>query len=145
MQNTLYKRGFRQRFIAWIACASLLLSVIAPTVSHAIASQSTPNGMMKVCTSTGNKFIPVSFIIAKANVNVYELIPATSPRSNKADKMSGCSGCDQHSASTILMHYAKHLLIETSSRIKRVSAFYINPRSQCLGSSSSPRGPPLAA
>lgn len=145
MQNTLYKRGFRQRFVAWIACASVLLSVIAPTVSHALASQSTPSGMMKVCTSTGNKYIPVSFIIAKANITVNELIPATSPRSNKADKMSGCSGCDQHAASTILMHYANHLLIETSSSIKRVSAFYINPRSQYLGSSSSPRGPPLAA
>jgi hypothetical protein len=145
MQNSSYKRGFRQRFIAWIACASVLLSVIAPTVSHALASQSTPSGMMKVCTSTGNKFIPVSFIIAKANVNVNELIPVTSPRNNKADKISGCSGCDQHASSTILMHYANHLLIETSSGARRFSAFYINPRSQYLGSSSSPRGPPLAA
>lgn len=145
MQNSLYKRGFKQRFIAWIACASVLFSVIAPTVSHALAAQSTPSGMMKVCTSTGNKFIPVSFIIAKANVNVNELIPATSPRSNKADKMSGCTSCDQHAASTILMHYANHLLIETSSGIKRATAFYVNSRSQYLGSSSSPRGPPLAA
>lgn len=144
MQNTLFKRGFRQRFIAWIACASVLLGVIAPTVSHALASQSTPSGMMKVCTSSGNKFIPVSFIIAKANVKVAELTPVTSPRSNKVDKMSGCTSCDQHAASTILMQHANHLLIETSNGVMRITAFYINPRSQFHGSSSSPRGPPLA-
>ena len=137
-----YNRGFRQRFIALFACASVLLSAIAPTISHAVMSQSTPSGMMKVCTSTGDKFIPVSFIIAKANTNITESSPATNTRGNKADKMSSCGYCDQHAGSTGFISYTQLALSEVSTAVKLSTAFYLNPRSHFSSSPTSPRGPP---
>jgi hypothetical protein len=144
MQRSLHKRGFRQRFIALLACASMVLSAIAPTISHALAIQTTPTGMMKVCTSAGNKFMPVSFIIAKANVNFVEQTPATSPRANKTDKMSACSNCDQHAGSIVVLQHADHLFLDASNAVKLNTAFYINPRTYFLSTPTSPRGPPLA-
>lgn len=144
MKHAVEKRGIRQRFIAWLACASMVLSAIAPTISHALATQSTPTGMMKVCTSTGNKFIPVSFIIAKANVNVAEPTPVTNTRNNKADKMSSCSYCDQHASSAVVLSYASSVFFDAPNAVKLTTSFYINPRSYFLSTPTSPRGPPTA-
>lgn len=137
-----HNRGFKQRFIALLACASVLFSAIAPTISHAVMSQSTPSGMMKVCTSTGNKFIPVSFIIAKASTNITESTPATNTRSNKADKMSSCGYCDQHAGSTGFISYTQLALSEVTTAVRLSTAFYLNPRSHFSSSPTSPRGPP---
>ncbi len=144
MQRSLHRRGIRQRFIAWLACASMVLSAIAPTISHALAIQTTPTGMMKVCTSAGNKFIPVNFIIAKANLNVAEQTPATSSRGNKTDKMSACSNCDQYAGSIVVLQHADHFFLDAPNAVKLTTAFYINPRTYFLSTPTSPRGPPLA-
>ena len=148
-------RGIKQRLIALLACASILMSALAPTISQAmmlesqsqsesgkVISQSTPSGMMKVCTSTGNKFIPASFILSKANISPAESIPNSSSRNNKSDCASVCSYCDQHAGTHAVFAYsANDIALETLSQ-QYSTTFYLNPRSYLLKSPSSPRGPP---
>jgi len=147
-------RGIKQRLIALLACASILMSALAPTISQAmmldsqpqnesgkVVSQSTPSGMMKVCTSTGNKFIPASFILAKANISPAESIPNSS-RSNKSDCASVCSYCDQHAGTHAVFAYAAHDIALVKLSQQYAATLYLNPRSYLLKSPSSPRGPP---
>lgn len=149
-------RSIKQRFIALLACASILLSALAPAVSQAImleaqpqnefgkaVSQSTPSGMMKVCTSTGNKFIPASFIVAKTSITPVESIPNSSSRNSKSDCASVCSYCDQHAGTQAVFAYAVNTSPLENISEQYSTTFYLNPRSYLHKSPSSPRGPPV--
>ena len=148
-------RHLTQRFIALLACTSILVSALAPAVSQAmvlvsqpqnesgqVVSQSTPSGMMKVCTSTGNKFIPVSFILAKANISATESIPNSTSRSSKSDSMTACSYCDQHTGTHAVFAYATNAISLEKISQQYAATLYLNPRSYLFNSPSSPRGPP---
>jgi len=148
-------RGIKQRLIALLSCASILISATAPTISQAmmlenqplneagkIIPQSTPSGMMKVCTSAGNKFIPVSFILFKANVSPTEIIPNSGNRNSKTDFTSVCGYCDQYAdTQAVFAHAFYGVALEKLSR-QYTTTFYVSPRSYLLKSPSSPRGPP---
>lgn len=156
MKWTKSNRSLKQRFIALLACASILVSALAPAISQAImlesqpqnefgkvVSQSTPSGMMKVCTSTGNKFIPASFIIAKANITPVESIPNSSSRNSKSDCASVCSYCDQHAGTQAIFAYSANAVQLATISKQYTTTFYLNPRSYLHKSPSSPRGPPM--
>lgn len=148
-------RGIKQRLIALLSCASILISAIAPAVSQTmmldnqplneagkLISQSTPFGMMKVCSSIGNKFIPVSFILSKANISPPEIIPNSSNKNSKTDLTSVCSYCDQYAGAQAAFAFAFHGAALEKTSQQYATTFYLNPRSYLLKSPSSPRGPP---
>lgn len=130
----------RQRFVALFACASVLLSALAPTISHAMMNDDVPPGMMKVCTSAGTKFIPLNFIIAKAAIKTTQTLPST--RSSKSDSVVACSYCDQHADTHNILTYVDYQFNVTDLSNQYAVLFYIHPRSYFHTTPPSPRAPP---
>lgn len=129
----------RQRFVALFACASVLLSALAPTISHAMMNDDVPPGMMKVCTSTGAKFIPANFIIAKAAIKTTQGLPNT--RGSKLDA-AACGYCDQHAGSYSILTYTDYQFNTSDLSNQYAVLFYTHPRSYFHTTPPSPRAPP---
>lgn len=130
----------RQRFVALFACASVLLSALAPTISHAMANDDVPPGMMKVCTSAGTKFIPLNFIIAKTAIKTTQSLPST--RSSKLDSMAACSYCDQHAGTHSILTQTDYQFNTPDLSNQYAVLFYLHPRSYFHTTPPSPRAPP---
>lgn len=133
-------RWLQQRLVAVVACVSVLLSALAPTISHAMVSGNVPAGMIKVCSSSGDKFIPASFLTAKNNLGITDTLPNS--RSNETKTTAACAYCDQHAGSyTILsiVHYNFNVA-DLSSHYAEL--YYHQPLSYFHSSPPSSRAPP---
>ncbi len=135
-------RWIPQRFVAMLACAAVLLGALAPTISHAMMPDQAPAGMMKVCTSTGTKFIPVNFIVAKAALTTTQGLPNI--RSTKNDAKVACSYCDQYAGSYSILTETSYQFINADLTNQYIAVFYLQPRSYFHSSPPSSRAPPLA-
>lgn len=135
-----HSRWIPQRFVAMLACAAILLSTLAPTISHAMMPDQAPAGMMKVCTSVGTKFIPVNFIVAKAAITTTQALPNI--RGAKNDMKAACSYCDQHAGSYTILTESNYQFTTTNLTRHDLAGFYLQPRSYFHSSPPSSRAPP---
>lgn len=140
MNWTTNNTWIRQRFVALFTCASVLLSALAPAISHAMMNDDVPPGMMKVCTSSGTKFIPVNFIVAKAAIKTTQGLPNT--RSPKLDAKMTCGYCDQHAGTHSILTYTDYQFGTADLSNQYAALFYIHPRSYFHTTPPSPRAPP---
>lgn len=135
-------RWIPQRFVAMLACAAMLLSALAPTISHAMMPGQAPAGMMKVCTSVGTKFIPVNFIVAKAVTTTTQALPNI--RGSKNDAKVACSYCDQHAGSYSILTESNYQFSSSDLTRHYLASFYLHPRLYFHSSPPSSRAPPQA-
>jgi len=133
-------RWIPQRFVAMLACAAVLLSALAPTISHAMMPNEVPPGMMKVCTSVGTKFIPVNFIVAKSAITTTQGLPNI--RSTKNDAKVACSYCDQHAGSYTILTESNHQFIKSDLTHHYAISHYPQPLYYFHSSPPSSRAPP---
>lgn len=132
-------RWLQQRLVALVACASVLLSALAPTISHAM-TDNVPAGMIKVCSSTGDRFIPASFLTAKNNLQITDTVPNS--RNGESKTTAACAYCDQHAGSYTLLTFVHYNfnLADLSSHYSE--SFYLPPLSYFHSSPPSSRAPP---
>lgn len=133
-------RWLQQRIVALVACASVLLSALAPTISHAMISGDVPAGMIKVCSSTGDKFIPASFAIAKNNLKITDTLPSNRGTDSKTNAV--CAYCDQHAASYTLLSFVHYNFNVTDLSSHYSESFYHHPLSYFHSNPPSSRAPP---
>ncbi len=133
-------RWLQQRLVALVACASVLLSALAPTISHAMTPGDVPAGMIKVCSSTGDRFIPADFLTARNNLKVTDTLPNS--RNSESKTTTACAYCDQHAGSYTLIsivHYNFNMA-DLSSHYSE--SFYLHPLSYFHSNPPSSRAPP---
>jgi hypothetical protein len=132
-------RWLQQRLVALVACASVLMSALAPTISHAMTPGDVPAGMIKVCSATGDRFIPADFLTAKNNLKVSD----TLPNRNSESKTAVCGYCDQHAASHSIVSVIHYNFNITDLSSHYAESFYHHPLSYFHSSPPSSRAPPI--
>lgn len=105
--------SLKQRVIALVASLAILIATIMPAISQAMMSGQMPSGMIKVCSSAGTKFIPLSFtLIRNPSRQQLESLAVESKLVNnhQAKAMFSCGYCDKHTGThTILKHFEYNL------------------------------------
>jgi hypothetical protein len=109
------------RLASWIAIAAIVFSALAPTISYAFSSNSTPQTLwQELCTAQGTKLI--------AN----DAIPASQfPAQPAQDKMGmhfeHCPYCFSHAGSVGLPPATASFVIVATSQTAQLAASYIAP------------------
>ncbi|MBA3696702.1 MAG: DUF2946 family protein [Methylotenera sp.] len=132
-------RWLQQRLVALVACASVLLSALAPTISHAMSPENVPAGMIKVCSSTGDRFIPADFLTAKTNLKLTDTLPNSR---NGESKTAACGYCDQHAGSYSIISIVHYNFNVTDLSSHYAELFYHHPLSYFHSNPPSSRAPP---
>jgi hypothetical protein len=117
------------RLTSWIAVLAILLSSLAPSLSHALASGAGSN-WVEICTTQGSKWIA-------AGEDGTERAPAS------AHVLDHCPYCSLHAPTLGLPPVASlvHLPLRLAHEVPR--AFLPAPRTQHAWVSAQPRAPPL--
>lgn len=140
--NTQY--SLKQRFVALVACASILFTGMIPAISQAMMNEPTPPGMIKVCSSAGTKFIPDSF--ASARANTYKTLDAlavdNSSKGNQSKAASACGTCEKHAGTFSILTNFDYNFSPSDLSTQFHQSFYNAPVSVSPVSPHSPRGPP---
>ena len=114
----------RQLLHTWIALLAILFSVLAPTVSHAVAA-SNPVSTLEMCSVNGSDD-------GKA--------PTTAKHG-----MEHCAFCTVHGGMDALPTASAIALARHAGRDIYPPLFYSAPQSQHTWSASNPRAPPFLA
>ncbi len=77
-----WHRLLRSRATVWLACACMLMSALAPTLSRALAAAGIDSDMVEVCTSAGLRRIPMS-----------APVPASDPSQQRTLSLDQCQYC----------------------------------------------------
>ena len=132
--------GIKQRLIALLAIVSILLGIIAPSVSHAVMAKQVPLGMVKVCGANGTTYIPINFVQTK---RVSQNLSAQLLDSNaNAKSKSTCKACDQHASSYADLIGINQRFLPNDSIKQSAPLFYRSPVTIPLATQHNPRGPP---
>ena len=136
--------SLKQRLVALLACASILFTAMMPAISQAMMNELAPPGMIKVCSSTGTKFIPDSFATAKTDT--YKTLDAlavdNSSKGNQSKAASGCGTCEKHAGTYSILTNFDYNFSPSDLSTQYHQSFYSAPVSFSPISSHSPRGPP---
>jgi hypothetical protein len=127
--------SFTRRVAAWAACLAILMSALAPSVSHALASA---RGMgiawMEVCSVAGTRLVKADPGMEKAN----------EPTQHDASGQAGhCPFCSTHDASFALPPPASALFNVDGSTRLRPPLFYQSPRPLPIWTNAQSRAPPV--
>ena len=126
---------FTRRIAAWAACLAILMSALAPSVSHALASARGVNiAWMEVCSVAGTRLVKAEIGIEKADD------PAQHDASAQANH---CPFCSTHAASFALPPPASPLFHLDSSIRLRPPLFYQSPRPLPIWTQAQSRAPPV--
>ena len=123
----------RQALQVWIAILAILLSALAPTVSHALANAEGSVVTMEICTANGYQVVKVS---ASGNDKA--------PTSSKHG-MEHCAYCTTGGSSPAIMGSSPAVLAVVAGRDVYPPLFYAAPHALHVWSSASPRAPPFLA
>jgi hypothetical protein len=125
---------FTRRFAAWAACLAILMSALAPSVSHALAlARGSDIAWMEVCSVAGTKLV-------KADVGVKK---ADAPTTHDAMGQAGhCPFCSTHAASFALPSAASPAFQLTGSARMRPLLFYQSPQPLAIWTDAHSRAPP---
>jgi hypothetical protein len=131
MQMTLFTR----RFAAWAACLAMLMSALAPSVSHALALGRGVNIVwMVVCSVRGAKLVEADGVAKETG----------KPASQDALGQAGyCPFCSTHAASFALPPAAAALFQVAGGKHVRPLLFYQSPEPLAIWSNAHSRAPPL--
>jgi hypothetical protein len=131
MQMNLHTR----RFAAWAACLAILLSALAPSLSHALAlARGSDSAWMEVCSVAGTKLVQAETGVTAAG----------SPSSHDALKDAGhCLFCGTHAASFALPPTASLTFHAAAAARPWPRLFYQSPRPLACWATAHPRAPPL--
>ena len=137
--------SLKQRLVALLACASILFTAMMPAISQAMMNEQTPPGMIKVCSSTGTKFIPDSFASARANsAKTFDALAVgnSSNQSTQSKAASACGTCEKHAGTYSILTNFDYNFSPSDLSTQYHQSFYTAPISYSPLSSHSPRGPP---
>lgn len=125
------------RLIAFIACLAMLLSMLAPAISHAMGThQGGTTLLMEICSAAGDK----SGLSVKLDLQK----PADSEDS-KTTPMQHCPYCLTHAGSFALLAEAPPVLLTPNLSYSLPPLFYHAPRPLFAWAASNPRAPPIAS
>jgi hypothetical protein len=133
MQMTLFTR----RLAAWAACLAILMSALAPSVSHALAlARGVDIAWMEVCSVAGVKLVKADAGVDKAGA----------PASHETLAQAGhCPYCSTHAASFALPPKASPAFQLTGDAGLRPMLFYQSPRPLPVWTDAHSRAPPLVS
>ena len=131
MQMTLFHR----RFAAWAACLAILMSALAPSVSHALAlARGVDIAWMEVCSVAGTKLV-------KADISAKT---ADAPASHELLAQAGhCAYCNTYAASFALPPAASPVFLAGDRNRLRPFLSYRSPRPLAPWTVAHSRAPPV--
>jgi hypothetical protein len=128
------------RFIALIACLAMLLSILAPAISHAMDSRQGDALLVEVCSATGSK----SAIAIQLN---FEATPGQTQDNQDSQNMSmqHCAYCVMHGGHIALPHAPQPLALIPNLSYSLPELFYHAPRPLFAWAPRQPRAPPYSS
>jgi hypothetical protein len=117
---------------SWIACFAILLSALAPTLSHAFRGN-VPAGWIEICSATGAKLIKL------------DALGKSTDQGSGDQSMKHCSYCSTHTTVLGLPPAAPAGLILDTLAFHVPELFLAAPRTLFAWASAQPRAPPLNA
>lgn len=121
------------RCTVWIACFTILLASLAPSISHAVAAATgDSNSWIEICTVAGNKLVNVD-----TSHNHQTPAPA-----DKATHLEHCPFCLNHAVSTVLPPEADFVVPVIEGSHVLPSLFYQASRPLFAWAAAQPRAPP---
>ena len=125
---------FTRRFAAWAACLAILMSALAPSVSHALAlARGSDIAWMEICSVAGVKLVKADAAVKKAGT------PAS--RDTLAEA-AHCPFCSTHAASFALPPAAALVFAVDSGARIRPLLFYRSPSPLPIWTDAQSRAPP---
>lgn len=123
-----------RRFAAWAACLAILLSALAPAVSHALAAARGGGiAWMEVCSVAGIKLVQADAGMKKPGA----------PTSHEALAQAGhCPFCSTHASSFGLPPAAAIVFQPGDPERARPLLFYRSPKPLPIWSGAQSRAPP---
>lgn len=123
-----------RRLIAFIAASLLLLSTLAPAISHAMsAGQDKSTLWQEICSAAGNKFILVTDLD----------IEKPAQDDSKYAFMQHCPYCLTHAGSDVVIHDLQLPVFALNTSYSVPELFYHSPRPLFVWAASNPRAPPI--
>jgi hypothetical protein len=121
-----------RKFIAWVACAAILLGSLAPTISHAMAKvQGKDAPWAQICSTSGLKYIPLDLGQNSQGSDTPESMT-----------MNHCAYCLAHAGSFAIFADIHSPLMAVKLHNEYPPLFYHSPRKSFVWAPSNPRGPP---
>ena len=123
-----------RRWTAWIAALAILLSALAPSISHAVVAYAGgPADSVLVCTSTGYKWV---------NVTTGEQRNASGETEKAGNHFERCAFCGTHTDSSAIVPLdGVHVPVVVADRLAP-SLFRHAPRPLFAWSAQRSRAPP---
>lgn len=123
--------------IAWIACFAILLSALAPAISHAVQPD-VPAGWAEICSVTGAK---LARLVDPGEAST----DGSQPQSSQAHTYKNCPYCALHS-DELAPPPAPLGLLPLAELGQAVPTLFLQaPRTLFAWASAQPRAPPLNA
>ena len=122
---------------SWIACFAILLSALAPAISHAV-QRNAPEGWTEICTLTGARMVRIEAEAASGS-------STESPELPTAHALKHCPYCAAHVTVLGLPPAAPARLSLTPLAFHVPELFLRAPRTLFVWASAQPRAPPLQA
>lgn len=118
--------------VSWMACLAILLSALAPAISHAV-QRDAPEGWVEICSVTGAKMVRVD--------------DASTPKPGTEESQSHvfkhCPYCSVHTDALGLPPAPPASLALMSLDTFVPALFLLAPRTLFAWASAQPRAPPL--
>ena len=134
MQMTLFHR----RFAAWAACLAILMSALAPSVSHALAlARGVDIAWMEVCSVAGTKLVKADTGMERAGTTT------DAPASDALAQAGHCPYCNTHAASFALLPATAPLLLAGDRNRLLPLLFYRSPQPAAPWTVAQSRAPPV--
>jgi hypothetical protein len=122
------------RMTVWIACCAILLSSLAPSISHAVAAaKGVPNGWTEICTVAGAKLVKLDSGAPEST------LPAPTEKSTHFEH---CPFCLHHAVSLGLPPNGDFVMPVVEGTHILPSLFYQASRPPFAWAAAQPRAPP---
>lgn len=126
-----------RRFVAWLACLAMVLSSLAPAISHAMASgQGSTSLLMEICSAAGNKSVIVTQL---------DFEKPSDNQDSKTAPMQHCPYCLTHAGSVGVISDAQLSIALPDASYSVPELFYHSPYPLFAWAASNPRAPPISS
>ena len=134
MMRSMFIHKKVHRLTAWIACCAMLLSVLAPSISHALAAGNQDGtGWVEICSTMGVKSVKVANAVAADSQ-----LPAKGHSASEH-----CPSCFTHTEVLLLSPAISFVLPLNPDAPAFPPLFYQSPRPLFLWTKAPSRGPPI--
>jgi len=121
--------------VSWIASFAILLSALAPVISHAVQAD-VPAGWAEICSVTGAKLVRLSDMGS-------DLSDGSQPESSQGHTYKHCPYCAMHS-DDLAPPPAPQLELQIPELGQTLPTLFLHaPRTLFAWASAQPRAPPL--